>query len=83
MVRDTFSNKEKRKVRWIRYTIYGNLVWHLLKIGIPISTIISCFKYGLADAECDKITNKRIALLLYGDCVTSTFLLLYTILAMG
>ena len=83
VVRDTFNNKEKRKVRWTRYFTYGNIVWHLVKIGIPISTLISCVNYGLVDAECDKITNKRIALLLYVDCIESTLLLLYTILAMG
>ena len=83
MVRDTFSKEEKRKVRWTRYIIYGNIVWHLVKIVIPCATLINCFKYDLDDNDCNRITNNRIELLLYVDCFESTLLLLYTIYAMG
>ena len=82
VVRDTFNTEEKRKVLWTRYSVGFNIVYHIIKIGIPMSTLISCKSLGVDDDECNTVTQHRIKLMLYCDCTYASMLFLYEIWTM-
>ena len=82
VVRDTFNNLEKRKLRWTRYAVGFNIVYHIIKVGIPMSTLISCKYTGVNAEECNTVTEHRIELMLICDCIYASLLFLYEMLVM-
>ena len=79
VVRDTFIKEERRKWRWTIYIIWVNVAYHLIKVIIPTSTLISCYYTGIDDTECGNITEHRIRLMLYCDCTYACLLYNYEI----
>ena len=82
VVRDTFNTEEKRKMRWTRYIVGINIVYHIIKVGIPMSTLITCVKLGIEDSECNKVTKHRIELMLWCDTIYASMLFMYVIWTM-
>ena len=70
-------------MRKTRYVVYGNIVWHIIKIGVPCSTLATCFRFDVNDtAECDIVTEHRITLMLYCDCIFASLLIIWCAYAM-
>ena len=47
VVKDEFNKDEDRKVRWTRYAVWVNVAYHLVKVAIPTSTLITCIHLGV------------------------------------
>lgn len=77
VVRDTFNREERRKLRWTRYIVGFNIVYHVVKIAIPMSTLINCNFTNASTTECSQVTKHRIKLMLYCDCTYATLLFIY------
>ena len=60
VVRDKSKKEEERKFRATRIIIWLNLAYHLIKVVIPTSTLISCIEFDLSDSDCQDVTNHRI-----------------------
>ena len=82
MVRDTFNAEEKRKMRWLNYAVGVNVGYHVIKVGIPVSTLITCVKLGIEDDECNTVTQHRIKIMLYCDTIYVSLLFMYVIWTM-
>ena len=82
VVRDTFNSVEKRKFRWTRYVVGFNIAYHVVKIAIPMSTLISCLSLDVGESECEIVTKHRIRLMLYCDCTYASLLFIYEIYTM-
>ena len=82
VVRDIFIKEERRKWRWTIYIVWINIAYHLIKVIVPSSTLISCYYTGVTDDECGNITEHRIRLMLYCDCTYASLLYIYEIMCM-
>ena len=63
--------------------IYGNIVWHIIKVAVPVSTLITCSNLGVENEECSKVTKHRIKLMLSCDVTYSCLLYIYLIFVMS
>ena len=80
MVReDFFAKEEKRKITWTRYIVYINIAYHVIKVAVPASTLISCATLGVDDKECDDVTQHRIKIMLICDCTYACMLFFYEV----
>ena len=82
VVRDTFNREERRKMRATRYVVAVNIAYHVVKIAIPVSTLINCNLSQVSTDECSRVTKHRIKLMLYCDCAYATLLFIYEMWAM-
>ena len=55
------------------------MAYHIIKIAVPLSTLIECIISDTGEEECADITHHRIILMLISDCVYAVLLYLYMI----
>ena len=60
VVRDIFNRIERRKFTCTKYLVLLNIAYHVIKIAIPMSTLISCVTLDVSDDECAIVTKHRI-----------------------
>lgn len=66
-----------------RYIIWLNLSYHIIKVVIPTSTLITCMRFDASQATCSYVTDHRIRIMLVCDCIYATTLFLYEIFCMA
>ena len=58
--RDKFKNEERIKLKCCCYTVWFNVIYHIVKAGIPTSTLIACAYFNESQSNCTTTTNHRI-----------------------
>lgn len=62
---------------WI--AVYVNIAYHIVKVAVPLSTLIPCLFYDTSEDYCSDVTKHRISLMLICDCIYASLLYIYMI----
>ena len=81
VVREIYNVTEKRKLKATKYIVGLNILYYIIKVAVPLSTLVNCFKLGVGNGECDKITTHRITLMVYADTIYNTLMFIYVLFA--
>ena len=77
VVKDDYNAIEKRKIVIFKYSLWLNIFYHIIKVAVPLSTVINCTKTKIEKSMCDEVTTYRIQLMLYCDSTYATLLFIY------
>ena len=47
VVKEDYNASERRKVTRLKYAVWVNIIYHIIKVAVPSSTIISCVKSNI------------------------------------